>query len=67
MVVHSLGRNVGNVTAIRISDPCENAMQNEKLVSRMIGMLEHIHTLALLLLVFGWELYHFYLLLIQKR
>jgi hypothetical protein len=42
-------------------------MQNEKLVSRMIGMLEHIHTLALLLLVFGWELYHFYLLLIQKR
>ena len=44
-----------------------NTMQNEKLASRTISLLERIHTASLLLIVFGWELYHFYMLLFEKR
>ena len=49
------------------SDPVRNTMLNVRLVPRMIGILERLHTLALLLLVFGWELYHFYTLLFRKH
>jgi hypothetical protein len=32
---------------------------------RIISLLERLHTLALLILAFGWELYHFWRLLFR--
>ena len=41
-------------------------MQYKVTVSRIISMLERLHTLGLLGLAFGWELYHFCLLLFRR-
>jgi hypothetical protein len=40
-------------------------MQYERLGRRIIGLLEKLHTLALLLLAFIWELFHFWRLLFR--
>jgi hypothetical protein len=34
-------------------------------VPRIIGMLERLHTVALLIVALAWELYHFYMLLFR--
>jgi hypothetical protein len=39
----------------------------EKLVTRLIGTLERIHTLVALTMLLVWEIQHFYVLLFQNH
>jgi hypothetical protein len=43
----------------------ETTMIGPKLVSSVINLVEKLHTLALLILMLGWELRHLYLLLFR--
>ena len=40
-------------------------MYDHQLVSRIIVMLEKLHTVVILLVVFGWELFHLIMFLVR--
>ena len=57
MVVYPLGREIGNVSSIRkYRTYTGNTMFHAAPVSRIISLVERLHTLAIVIAVVGWEL-----------
>jgi hypothetical protein len=67
MAAHSTRqKNRACIINPKVSDLYGNAMQYEPLASRIIVVLERLHTVVVVAAVFGWELYHFITFIIQR-